>query len=244
MEKNLKDLYKLARSIEAKLGEKGLLEEDRFLFCKGLLESENPKLQGLAGRVKQGMGLTQFLCFVIPIERELNNKITDSEILVETEDVDKPLEAKDLIIVLDNIRSPFNMGAIVRTCDALGVRELIATGYTPDYSDERVKKISMGAWAGVSLKKLRDLGEVREYLSSINYKMICVETVVEAENIFDVDFEMQTALIFGNERFGLSKKDLSLCDGIVKLPVFGVKNSLNVNAALTACGYEWIRQNG
>ncbi len=136
------------------------------------------------------------------------------------------------------------MGAIVRTCDALGVRELIATGYTPDYSDERVKKISMGAWAGVSLKKLRDLGEVREYLSSINYKMVCVETAVEAENIFDVDFETKTALIFGNERFGLSKKDLSLCDGIVKLPVFGVKNSLNVNAALTACGYEWVRQNG
>lgn len=244
MNKKLKDLYKLAHSIEKKLGPAGLLEEDRELFCSALLKSENLKLKGLADRVKTGMSLEQFLCFVIPIERELNNKITDSEILVETEDYASGVETKDLIIVLDNIRSPFNMGAIVRTCDALGVTELVVTGYTPDYSDERVKKISMGAWAGVKLIKLRDLEEVRRHLSLKEYKMICVETAVGAESIFDMKLDVKTALVFGNERFGLSKKDLSLCDGVVKLPVFGMKNSLNVNAALTACGYEWIRQNG
>lgn len=248
MERKLKSLYNLASSIEKKLLSSPLTEEDRVEFYKALQACGVEKLSNLKNRVKKGMSLEQFICFVVPIERELNNKVTDADILIETKDsekADSPAKPKnDLVIVLDNIRSPFNMGAVVRTCDALGVKELVVTGYTPDFTDERVKKISMGAWFNVSLKKFRSLTEVRTYLLEKKYKMISVETAWDANVIYETRLSPKTALVFGNERFGISKKDLLLSDGVVRLPVFGIKNSLNINAALTACGYEWVRQNG
>lgn len=247
MNKKLKDLYKLALLIEKRLEGTSLTRADKDNFCEVLDLCGVEKLSKLAVRVKEGMNLDQFVCFVVPIERELNNKITDTEILVETDDLEigrGEAPKNSLIIVLDNIRSPFNMGAAVRTCDALGVFELIITGYTPDLDNERVKKISMGAWKNLNVIKLRDLEKVRDYLLGKGYQMVSVETTRGAQVIHDVKLESKTALVFGNERFGISKKDLLLSDGVVRLPVFGVKNSLNINAALTACGYEWVRQNG
>ncbi len=248
MEKKLEDLYGLALSIEKKLASSLLKAEDKNKFCEALKRCGVKKISNLGERVKEGMSLEQFICFVVPIERELNNKVTDVDILIETKDVEENSESdrkkNDLVIVLDNIRSPFNMGAIVRTCDALNVKELIVTGYTPDLSNERVQKISMGAWKEVDLHRFRNLDEVRAYLSKKKYKMISVETVTNADLIYEVELSAKTALVFGNERFGLSKKDLLISDSVVRLPVFGVKNSLNINAALTACGYEWVRQNG
>lgn len=245
MSQKLKTLYKEALLIEEKLKEQSLQENDRVKFCELLDSCDIKKLEQLSIRVKTGMNLPQFICFVVPIERELNKKITDSEVLIETEDSkSNELKKNDLIIVLDNIRSPFNMGAIVRTCDALGVSELIVTGYTPDLDDERVKKISMGAWKNVPAKKFRHLNEAVNYLKEKSYDVVAVETAAAAVNISDAKLNVRTALVFGNERFGISEADLGLCSKIVKLPMFGMKNSLNINAALAACGYEWVKQNG
>lgn len=244
MNKKLNELYKLALVIEKKIGAEGLSLEDKITFCQKLELIEENKISQLSARVKVGMNQQQFTCFIVPIERELKNRITDAEILIEQNDdiLENKKSNNELIIVLDNIRSPFNMGAVLRSCDALGVKEVLTTGYTPGLDDLRVQKISMGAWKNIHLIKFKNFDEVRAYLMDKKYKIIAVETVSEAINIQEAYLEERSALVFGNERFGLSKQDLLLCDQIVKLPVFGIKNSLNINAALTVCGYEWIRQ--
>lgn len=244
MKTPIQKAYETASAIEDKLNTSTLSCEDMEVFSDALKATGVDHLANLAVRLKEGMNLEQFICFVVPLERELNNRITDSEILVETADLKSRAVENDLIVVLDNIRSPFNMGAIVRTCDALGVKELVTTGYTPGFENEKVKKISMGAWISVRLNKFRDFKEASFYLKSMDYSIVGVETVKGAGVIHEKKLPSKTALVFGNERFGLTKADLQTCDHIVKLPVFGVKNSLNVNAAITACGYEWVRQNG
>jgi tRNA G18 (ribose-2'-O)-methylase SpoU len=238
-------LYNFARSIESKLRTESLGDQDALDFSNALKDCEVAKLKELAPKVKAGLSERQFLCFVIPIERELKKRIDDSEILVTTEDQStKVAKQHDLIVVLDNIRSAFNVGAIFRTCDALGVCEVLITGYTPGPKDLKVKKTAMKAESNLRVRHFRDLLEVTRYLREQGYSLVGVETSPSAKPIQKTDLPLKSALVFGNERFGLTPSDLKGFDKIVNLPVFGLKNSLNINAAVTACGYEWIRQHG
>ncbi len=102
----------------------------------------------------------------------------------------------------------------------------------------------MGAWKSVEHQKVRRLDEAIKSLKEESYTIIGVETSKESRVIYNVQLPQRSAFLFGNERFGLSALDLKECDLVVSLPMFGLKNSLNVNAALTTCGYEWVRQNG
>ena len=80
-------------------------------------------------------------------------------------------------------------------------------------------------------------------LKAKNVQIYALETAQEAKSLHSFNFENKaTAFVVGNERFGLEASTLALCDGVIAIPTFGIKNSLNVANALSIAAYEWRRQ--
>jgi len=143
-------------------------------------------------------------------------------------------------LVLDNLRSASNVGALLRSSDACGIQSVIPIGITPSPTSigrEAVLKASLGAEEFVDTSKRFDrLEDAAKSLKADNFKVYALETHESAKSIYDADlnFDDKTAIIVGNEVTGISEKflnDKSLCDGVIEVPMFGLKNSLNVAVA-------------
>ncbi len=148
------------------------------------------------------------------------------------------------IVVLDSIRSTFNVGSIFRTADALGVKEIILGGTTPTPVDrfgrERkdISKVSLGAEKNIPwqykenvlpvLRKLKKAGykiiTIEQSEKSVDYKTIKISSVNKKE-------EVKIVFVIGAEVVGVSKSILKLADFIAEIPMLGEKESLNVSVA-------------
>lgn len=142
-----------------------------------------------------------------------------------------------MFVILHNIRSAHNVGAIFRTADATGVQELFLTGYTPAPIDrfgrvrEEIKKTSLGATNTVTWSQ----GEVESIvgqLKSNKVRIVGVEQSPRSISIQNFRPPGQVAYILGNETEGIDAATLQLCDEVIELPMLGQKESLNV--AVTA----------
>jgi 23S rRNA (guanosine2251-2'-O)-methyltransferase len=146
-------------------------------------------------------------------------------------------------VVLDNIRSAFNVGAIFRTCDAANIEKLYLCGITPYPPHNRIPKTALGAIKTVSWQYFKNTEDAIITIRQCNDVTITsVETDKRATNFWEYGFRPPLALVFGNEVKGVSKDILKLSDSIVKIPMYGKKESLNVT---TSCGivlYEVLRK--
>ena len=142
-----------------------------------------------------------------------------------------------MILILHNIRSVYNVGAIFRTADTAGVTKIYLTGYTPSPIDrfgrvrKDVMKTALGAEKAVPWTYESEVHKVIKSLKSEDYKIIALE---QAENSVDYkDFKPaeKTVLIIGEERYGITKDILNQCDSIIEIPMKGQKESLNVSVA-------------
>src|SRR5690242_7807438 len=128
-------LYKQCREFEKKFDS---ISADEIMALKKSLEqlAEFPgphteKLASLSKHLKKGMTLQTFQNLIVPLERWLNRTVRDDEFLIRTEDKKSDRTFYPLILVLDHIRSAFNVGAFFRLADSLGIEKIILTGYTP-----------------------------------------------------------------------------------------------------------------
>ena len=148
-----------------------------------------------------------------------------------------------IIVILDNVRSAYNVGAIFRTCDAAGIIKLYLCGITPYPPHNKIPKTALGATESVSWKKCSTTEEaIEEFKKEEKGRVLAVEKVQGSVNFWEFNYTFPLALIFGHEVTGISKTALKLADGIIEIPMFGEKESLNVE---TACGivvYEIIRK--
>lgn len=143
-----------------------------------------------------------------------------------------------MYIILHNIRSAYNVGAIFRTADATGVEIVFLTGYTPTPTDrfgrvqEEIKKTSLGASETVSWQQ-EEFTQVIQQLRTEGVMIIGVEQTAQSRPITELNTEVgkQIAFVFGNEVTGIEEKELSYMDTIVELPMLGEKESLNVSVA-------------
>lgn len=151
----------------------------------------------------------------------------------------------DLTVVLENIFDPLNISAVLRSCDAVGVREVFAV-YTEEYLDKRGlvlgKRTSGGAfkWTDVYLFKDREecFSRVRE-----RYGRVLATLPGEgSHSLYEIDLAAPTALLFGNEDEGISPESLAFCDGFFTIPQAGFAESLNISVACAVTLYEAYRQ--
>lgn len=147
-----------------------------------------------------------------------------------------------LILILDNIRSAHNVGAIFRTADGAGVEQLYLVGITPQPAknelylsdaEKTLKKTALGAEQTVSWKHVKTLTPLLQRLKQAGYTLVMLE-----QDEKSIDYRSwqsprnkRVALVVGNEVTGISEKTLKRADVIIELPMHGQKNSLNVAVA-------------
>lgn len=141
------------------------------------------------------------------------------------EDVDK----LPIIIVLDNIRSLSNVGAVFRTADAFRISELYLCGITACPPHREIHKTALGADETVKWRYFETTDAACQALKDKGYKIFAVEQIEGSQMLQDFKFEPKTALIMGNEVEGVSEEVLPYCDSAIELPQEGTKHSLNVS---------------
>ena len=140
----------------------------------------------------------------------------------------------NLILVLDNIRSAYNVGSIVRTCEGLGVKHVILCGITPTLLSSRVHKTALGACNSVKWLYQRNGVDFIQKMRSLNYQTIALENTRGSMNILDLkrsDLSERISLVIGNEKTGVDPGILKISDLILSIPMVGQKESLNVSVA-------------
>lgn len=177
----------------------------------------------------------------VELERPLN-----PEARFSTSDPPHPEENRNIIALLDNIRSAWNVGAIFRTADAFGVRHLHLCGITPTPENDSVRKTALGADKTIPWTQARNALTSAQKLKAEGHRLLALEQDERAIPISDlaiddlrlspaVSADLPIVLIVGNEISGVDPALLDLCDRIVHIPMRGQKRSLNVEVAFGIC---------
>ena len=145
-------------------------------------------------------------------------------------------------ILLENVRSMYNVGAFFRTADGAGIECLLLTGITARPPKNAISKTALGAEERVSWKSVHDPAEAVRSLRSSSYEIAAIETSVNAVDLFDWQPAFPVCVLFGHEVEGLSAPLLELCDTQVRIPMLGLKHSLNVASAGAVVMYELLRK--
>jgi tRNA G18 (ribose-2'-O)-methylase SpoU len=183
----------------------------------------------------------EFLKIVVPLEQELQHDLKDHQFFISRTDGSRKLRVEfPLILVLDNLRSSFNVGAIIRSAECFGIREIYFCGYTPD--NAKVAQTAMGTREFIKVTKFADCQAAIEQLRSQGSKIYALETVDIAVSIYEQELQLPAALIVGNESLGISREILEKVDQILEIPLHGWKNSLNVGAATAIALSEFSRR--
>ena len=159
--------------------------------------------------------------------------------------VDEFKDAKKfpVVVILENIRSAYNVGSVFRTADAFLIESVFITGYTAKPPHKEITKTALGAQDSVDWKYFETTKDAIEHLKNIQYKIYAVEQVtgsISLENISDLPVD-KIAFIFGNEVSGVDQEIISACDGSVEIPQFGMKHSLNISVAAGIVLWEVVR---
>ena len=147
----------------------------------------------------------------------------------------KPLPIFYLIV--PDIRSRFNVRAIFRTADALGVAKIFLTGYTPRPPHPKIDKVALGATDSVAWEYRPQTKKVIQELKKQKIQIVALEKTKHSLDFTKFKPRWPLALILGNEKIGLRSNILKEADKIIHLPMLGKKESLNVAAAFAAAAY-------
>ncbi len=154
---------------------------------------------------------------------------------------------KDIIIVLDNIRSVFNVGSIFRTADAAQNTQIYLCGLTPTPENPKISKTSLGAEETVPWKYFTNTEEAIKSLKDKKYPIYSVELTKKSQHFQDFQyFQKNTekiALVFGHEINGVSQPILDISDACIYIPMKGKKESLNVAITASILIFEALRYN-
>jgi tRNA G18 (ribose-2'-O)-methylase SpoU len=155
--------------------------------------------------------------------------------------------SKDAILILPDIRSAINVGAIFRTADAIGISKIYLTGWTPRPTDKfgriqkDIAKSALGAETWIPWEYKKTLIPLITYLKKDGYTIIAIEQDDRAIDYRKIKKEDKVAIIMGPEVTGLSKNILDKCDIIVEIPMYGKKESLNVSVACGVALFKILR---
>lgn len=145
-------------------------------------------------------------------------------------------------IVLDSVRSMYNVGAFFRTADGAGIERLLLSGITARPPMKEISKTALGAEERVNWESVPDLAARLTDLRQHGYEIAAIETSNRAVDLFDWRPRFPVCVLFGHEVDGISAPLLATCDTHVRIPMLGVKHSLNVASAGAIVMYELLRK--
>ena len=149
-----------------------------------------------------------------------------------------------IIVVLENIRSAYNVGSVFRTSDAFLIEAIYIIGYSARPPHKEIKKTALGAEETVNWKYFKTTVEAIDELKKSGYKIFAVEQAVDSHPLQQVDFkeDEKIAVVFGNEVTGVEQSTIHLCDGCIEIPQLGMKHSLNIATAAGVVLWELVRK--
>lgn len=147
-----------------------------------------------------------------------------------------------VVVLLDQVRSLYNVGSFFRTADAVRVQKLLLSGITAAPPDARIGKTALGAEQVVGWERCGEPLAAADGLRTENYQLAAVETTLHAVDLFDWLPTFPVCVIFGHEVAGIRPELLDRCDVHVRVPTLGLKQSLNVATAGGVVLYELLRK--
>lgn len=162
----------------------------------------------------------------------VNFKYSPIEEIIESEN--------NLIIILDGVEDPHNLGSIIRVADCVGASGVVIENRRSCPVNETVFKTSGGAISHVKVARVNNINDEIKNLKDNGFWVYACEA--GGENIFKANMQGKIAVVMGSEGKGVGVLTKKICDGIISLPMYGQVNSLNVSTATSAIMYEIIRQ--
>ena len=149
-----------------------------------------------------------------------------------------------VVLVLDNLRSVYNVGSVFRTAETAATELVITCGITPHPPHDKLRKTAFSAADTVPTRHFSSTVDAVLWLQSGGYKVLAMETTNSSMCYTQCPLTAKTALVLGNEVTGVALEVMEVCDGVVEIPTFGAKNSLNVASACAVVVFEALRQQG
>lgn len=149
-----------------------------------------------------------------------------------------------LVVVLDNVRSLYNIGSIFRSCDAFRVKSVYLCGITATPPNAEIHKTALGGEDSVEWKYFEKTEDVIQQLRQEDYFIYSIEQVEHSTRLqnLSLDATKTYAVVFGNEVKGVSQNVVDLSNDCLEIPQFGTKHSLNVSVAAGIVIWEFARQ--
>jgi RNA methyltransferase, trmH family, group 3 len=147
---------------------------------------------------------------------------------------------EDIIMVLDGIQDPGNLGTILRTADSANLKQIIVSDKTADIYNPKVVRSTMGAIFRVKVIESNHLVETLKEIKKHKFKIVST-SLEDSKNIYEIDYEKK-AIVIGNEANGVSKEVQDISDEKIKIPMLGKTESLNASVAAGIVIYEYVRR--
>ena len=177
-------------------------------------------------------------------------KLLNSELERKSPEAFRSSEKLPIVVVLDNVRSGYNVGSVFRTCDAFPVEAIYICGISAFPPHKEILKTSLGAEKTVEWKYFKTTVEAVNELKENGYKIFAIEqadgsiALNEISNLIPNAFRTQIsnlAIVFGHEVDGVHQNIMDLCDGCIEIPQGGTKHSLNIAVSAGAVLWEFFR---
>ena len=148
--------------------------------------------------------------------------------------------SQDIIVALDDIQDPGNLGTILRTVDSIGLNQIIVSKGTADCYNPKVIRSTMGAIFRVNIIESEDLEATLKEIQKQNFKIV-VTSLQTKNSIYDIKYSKKV-IVIGNEANGVEQKIQKMADKKIKIPMLGKTESLNASVATGVVLYEYVRQ--
>ena len=199
------------------------------------------------GVIRQKLLYTIAKYDVIYVTKKVYESITDVSnpqgilAVIEKKNEKQEIGKKDdLIVVLDGLQDPGNLGTILRTLDSANLKHIILSKDTADPYNPKVVRSTMGAIYRINMIVSEDIKETIRELHKNGYTILATSLQTN-KSIYDVSYQKK-AIIIGNEAKGVSKELLEMADEKIKIPMMGKTESLNASVATGIIVYEYVRQ--
>lgn len=173
---------------------------------------------------------------MMPVDERLPFAVTRSGRIYEQ------IQRLPVTVVLEDLRSLFNVGSFFRTCDSAGVDRLVLAGITGTPPQRGILKTALGAEDSVPWEYQIDAKSAALRCREQGFEVAAVETSLHSVDLFDWSPRFPVCLIFGNEVEGITPETAALADTHVRIPMLGRKHSLNVATAGGVVLYELLRK--
>ena len=161
--------------------------------------------------------------------------------VIEKNNTDREIDyTQDIIVALDDVQDPGNLGTILRTVDSIGLTQILVSKGTADSYNPKVVRSTMGAIFRIKIIEYEDLEKTLKEIKQHKFKVVV--TSLQTENtIYEINYNKKV-IVIGNEAKGVEKNIQDLADEKIKIPMLGKTESLNASVATGIVLYEYVRQ--